>query len=143
MILKKVKKDDTIKAIYKSSNILASEFNTLTNNLEIIFNRGDKYLYKGVTVNDYTRFEIAESQGKVLNSHIKVYPFEQLEKIDPQTIINEINEIAKAELKALGEGIVVELQKAIEEFSQTGNYSKQILNNIQYLISRYQTDGNE
>lgn len=98
MIIKRIEKDDEIIATYDSSNILASKLNTKTNNLTIIFKQGRQYLYENVSKTDYMRFEIAESQGKVLNSHIKQYSTKQLEQINPDDIIKEVNLIKKEEL---------------------------------------------
>lgn len=96
MILKRQEKDGQIKAIYESSNILASTYDKATKDLTIIFNKGAKYKYPQVENTDYTRFELADSQGVVFNSHIKKYSFERLEDVDPNVIITEIN-TAKAE----------------------------------------------
>lgn len=142
MILKKVEKENVVKAIYKSSNILASEYNKDTKELNIIFNRGAKYVYKGVNATDYTRFEIAESQGKVFSSHIKSHEFERLEDIDPSKIVDEVNNIAAAELKALGEGITKAMEQAVKEFGKNETHNKATLNNLQYLMARYINESN-
>jgi hypothetical protein len=54
MILKRVEKDDEIKAMYNSSNILASTYNKKTSELTLIFKRGAQYKYKDVAMTDYT-----------------------------------------------------------------------------------------
>jgi len=143
MILKKVEKENVVKAIYKSSNILASEYNRDTKELNIIFNRGAKYRYTDVNPTNYTRFEIAESQGKVFNSHIKnKHVDERLEDIDPTKIVDEVNTIAAAELKALGEGITKAMEKAVKEFNKSEIHVRPTLNNLQYLIARYINESN-
>lgn len=102
MVLKRKEEKNIIKAMYDSSNILASIYNRDTNDLTLIFNKGTQYKYPNVTMTDYTRFELAESQGKVFNSHIKQYVFEKLEEIiDPATFINEIQTLKEAENEAL------------------------------------------
>ena len=90
MILKKQEKDNIIKAIYDSSNILASIYNKENMDLTLIFKKGAQYKYPNVTLTDYTSFEIAESQGIVFNSHIKKYTFEKLQEINPSELITEI-----------------------------------------------------
>jgi hypothetical protein len=71
MLLKRVEKENIVKSIYDSSNILASKYDKTTKDLTITFKRGAQYKYIGVSSSDYMRFETAESQGAILNSHIK------------------------------------------------------------------------
>ena len=101
MILKRIEKDTIIKALYDSSNVLGSVYNTQTNDLDLIFKSGQKYRYKGVSKSDYMRLEIAESQGQVFNTHIKKYAFEKLDKVDPTKILEEANDIKVQETKML------------------------------------------
>lgn len=143
MILKRVEKDNLVKAIYKSSNILASTYDKSNNNLTITFNRGTQYTYKGVSVTDYTRFEIAESQGKILNSHIKKYEFDKGEDIDPAKIIEQIREMVNAELKAFEEGIVKKMDELISTYNKKEVMDDKLLSTIQYMISKYQKEKNE
>jgi hypothetical protein len=100
MILKKQEKGSVIKAMYDSSNILASIYDKETKDLTIIFNKGTQYKYPNVKTTDYTRFELAESQGQIFNSHIKSYSFEKLDAIDPSNILDEVSDIKEAESKA-------------------------------------------
>jgi hypothetical protein len=100
MILKKVEKNEKTKAIYSSSNICASVYDNVSGDLTLIFNNGGQYKYPNVSETDYTRFELADSQGVVLNSHIKKYAFEKLDKVDPSAILAEITELKDAEKKA-------------------------------------------
>lgn len=101
MILKRQEKDGLIKAMYNSSNIVASIYNSKNNNLEVIFKSGTKYRYDGVTKSDYMRFEIADSQGKVFESHIKKYPTSKLENVDITKILDETTSLKKQEHDAL------------------------------------------
>ena len=90
-------KDNVIKAMYNSSNIIASIYNKETSDLILIFNKGSQYKYPNVKSSDYTRFELAESQGKVFNSHIKAYSFEKLDNINPEAILTEVDDLKKSE----------------------------------------------
>ena len=96
MLLKKEIKDDKIVSLYKSSNIASSTYDQSNNELIVVFKTGGQYLYEGVSVTDYTRFEIDESQGKVLISHIIKYPFKKLDNVDTQPINQEIEETYNA-----------------------------------------------
>jgi hypothetical protein len=99
MILKKQEKDNVVKAIYASSNICASTYNKTNKDLTIIFNNGGQYKYANVSETDYTRFELADSQGNVFNSHIKKHDFEKLDKVDAAQILNEVTSLKEAEQK--------------------------------------------
>lgn len=91
-ITKKIK-GTIIECLYKSSNVLGSEYDTSKNELAIIFKNGLKYKYKNVPFEEYTRFEIAESQGKQFNMEIrKNREFEKSEQVDTTRIIAEIKQ---------------------------------------------------
>lgn len=123
MLLKKVEKDNVIKAMYDSSNILASIYNKETSDLTLIFNKGSQYKYPNVKSTDYTRFEIAESQGKVFNSHIKAYSFEKLDAIDPVNIIKEVTDLKTAEAKALLKGMSSKLINQMNRICFNSTYN--------------------
>ncbi len=93
MILKKQEMDTVTKAIYDSSNICASTYDRANRNLTIIFNNGGQYKYANVSETDYTRFELADSQGAIFNSHIKKYAFEKLGKVDASSLLTEITSL--------------------------------------------------
>lgn len=109
MILKRIEKDGIIKALYDSSNVLGSIYNSQSSDLDLIFKSGQKYRYKNVSKSDYMRLEIAESQGQVFNTHIKKYAFEKLDKVDPSKILEEADDLKAKESKALYEAKKIEL----------------------------------
>ena len=88
LVDKVIQEDGTIECLYKSSNILVSEWNEKTQKLIITFNYGGKYAYHNVNYKDYLRFEADESQGKVFVKHIKIHKTENLGKVDT-TILRE------------------------------------------------------
>lgn len=98
MILKKVEKNEKTKAIYSSSNICASTYDNVSGNLVLIFNNGGQYQYDGVSKTDYMRFEMADSQGSVMNTHIKKYPTTKLDKVDTTEILREVKELTDASM---------------------------------------------
>ena len=146
MLLKRQEKDNIIKAMYDSTNILASIYNRDTNDLTLIFNKGTQYKYPKVSMTDYTRFELAESQGKVFNTHIKQYAFEKLEgTIDPALLITEIQSIKVDEAKALLEGKqlgVVKLMKGLL-IDETKSFTEEQLKPLQDAITNYLTELNK
>ena len=102
MILKRQEKDTIIKALYDSSNVLASTYDTESCDLTIIFKSGTQYKYSNVSKSDYMRFEIAESQGKVFNTHIKKYAFEKLDNFtNVNLLVEELDKLKKQEETAL------------------------------------------
>jgi len=99
MILKRREKNNEIKAIYDSSNIIASIFNTEPNELQLIFKSGIKYKYPNVSKSDYMRLETADSQGVIFNTHIKKYIFEKLGNVDISKILDEGKSIREQEFE--------------------------------------------
>jgi hypothetical protein len=68
-----------IKNQIKSSNIKSTEYDTETKDLVIEFNNGVKYKYDNVPHQVYTKFRLAESQGKFFTTDIaKNYQYKKL-----------------------------------------------------------------
>ncbi len=100
MLLKKQTQDGIISAIYASSSILASTYDTANGNLTITFKVGSQYQYSNVSEADYVRFEVDDSQGIILNTHIKKYPFLKLPNTDVKLLTEEISELKAAVVKS-------------------------------------------
>ncbi len=142
MILKKQEKDNKIKAMYSSSNICASIFDKTTKDLVIIFNNGGQYKYPSIETTDYTRFEIAESQGAVFNTHIKKYTnFEKLDKVDVSLILKEVEELKQAEDTTTLNNIVKSMLEAmngvIGGYISSGKINPDLLTKVQTKIDSY------
>lgn len=139
MILKRVEKENIVKAMYDSSNILASIYDNTTNDLSLIFKGGRKYKYANVSKSDYMRFEIAESQGDVFNTHIKKYSFERLEDVDPTRIITEAEDLKTLEDNALLRGKQTELMAKMNTvIISEGNESfNKLLLDLQIILNDY------
>ncbi|TXG86578.1 MAG: KTSC domain-containing protein [Spirochaetes bacterium] len=143
MILKKQEKNGKIKAMYSSSNICASIYDTTTNELTLIFNNGGQYKYTGVSNTDYMRFEIADSQGSVMNTHIKKYPFTKLDKVDTTEILKEVEELSKqmepevtpemATKQMLGN-----MTEILDKFIKNGNITASSLGLLKVSMSQYE-----
>lgn len=114
MLLKKQIKENLTKVLYDSSNILASTYDTTTNDLTIIFKSGTQYKYSNVSTSDYMRFETADSQGVVFNTHIKKYPTEKLEAVDVTQILTEATKIKTIEEEELAKGKRLKLIKLMK-----------------------------
>lgn len=121
MILKRKEKNNIVKAIYESSNIVASTYDTNTEDLVLIFKSGTQYRYSNVSKSDYMRFEIAESQGKVFNTHIKKYVFEKLENFDPSELLVEVEKLSNQEKTAV---IDAKRKEVINRLSYVHNLSQ-------------------
>ena len=78
-ILKEEIKGTKILNEIKSSNIKKTEYDTETKNLVVEFNNGLKYEYEDVPHQTYTKFRLAESQGKFFTTDIsKVFKYKKL-----------------------------------------------------------------
>ena len=63
----------------KSSNIKKTEYDTETKDLVVEFNNGAKYQYDNVPHQVYTKFRLAESQGKFFTTDIaKKYSYKKV-----------------------------------------------------------------
>ena len=141
MILKRQEKDNLVKAIYSSSNICASTYDKSTKNLVIIFSKGGQYEYTGVSESDYMRFERADSQGAVMNTHIKKYPFSKLADVDTKTIINEISTLKVADEKikidAAAAAMVDKMKAVITYYDTTEGVESGLLSKLKDAIAEY------
>ena len=137
MILERVEKDELVKAIYESSNIVASTYNKSDKNLNIVFKNGGSYTYQNVPETDYMRFETAESQGKILNTQIKRYAFLKHDTIDTDDYLKKIKDLKKSELKALADGLIIEMTEAVAYSQSNGVFNDGSLERITKMIELY------
>ena len=143
MILKKQEKNGKIKAMYLSSNICASIYDTITNDLTLIFNNGGQYSYHGVSNTDYMRFEIADSQGSVMNTHIKKYPYTKLDKVDTTEILKEVAELSKDVEPEVTPEIATKqllgtMTEILDKYIKNGNVTMSLLGLLKVSISQYE-----
>jgi hypothetical protein len=59
-----------IEVVINSSNLKSAKYNTETEDLSVTFNSGAIYEYNKVPWNKFTKFRMAESQGKYFNENI-------------------------------------------------------------------------
>lgn len=130
MILKRVETDEKIKAIYESSNILASTYEPNKKDLTIIFKRGASYTYKNVDKTDYFRFETADSQGEVLNKHIKKYDTIKNDVVDVKKIEDEILNLREEEINKYKGEVVDYLKNIVETWDMSGKLKSDDLDRI-------------
>jgi hypothetical protein len=95
MVLLKEEKEGVVSCIYKSSNILASNYDQNKKELNITFKEGRNYTYSGVEYKEYLRFEIAESQGEIFSKHIKKHDTKKNDNVDVKEILSKISELTK------------------------------------------------
>ena len=137
MILERVEKDELVKAIYESSNVLASTYNRNDKNLNVVFKNGGNYTYQNVSETDYMRFETAESQGKVLNTQIKRYAFLKHDPVDTDDYLKKIKDLKESELKALIDGLIIEMEEAVAYSQTNGTFNDGSLDKITRMIELY------
>ena len=66
----------------KSTSLKSASYDTLSENLRVMFNNGTTYEYKGVPSKTFTKFRLAKSQGKFFNENIsKNYTYKKLKSI--------------------------------------------------------------
>lgn len=143
MLLKRTQKENVIEATYDSSNILSSKYDKDSKNLTITFKRGAQYVYMGVSSSDYLRFETAESQGAILNSHIKSYSFEKGEVVDAKLIEEEINKLKQEEIRLKQQSIIDDMELIINSFDVDSEFNQTKLMNLVNKIQKHFNPDNE
>jgi hypothetical protein len=137
MILTRVEKEKSVDCLFDSSNIIASSYNNESRDLTITFKRGAQYVYKNVNARDYLRFETADSQGKVLNTHIKSYEYSKLPDVNTEILINEIN-IAKEKGMSEEETTLLEnMGKFIEYHENKSEINLELLDRLDAMIKGF------
>lgn len=70
---------ETINVSIKSSNLTYASYNTTQKVLKVTFNNGSIYEYYDVPWKIFTKFRMAESQGKYFNTDIsKSYKYKKI-----------------------------------------------------------------
>ena len=63
----------------ESSNIVRTQYDTITKKMIAEFKNGARYEYNDVPHQTYTQFRMSESQGNFFNKNIsKTYPYKKL-----------------------------------------------------------------
>ena len=137
MVLERVENDGLVKAIYESSNIVASSYNKVKKDLNITFKHGGNYTYQGVAETDYIRFETAESQGKVLNSNLKKYSYLKHDKVDVNEILEEITKLNDAEIFAMEDGVIKSMRIMVSDFENEGIFNTELLDKLSNMVKLY------
>lgn len=146
MLVKRIEKNDLIKAMYASSTICASTYDKKTKDLTVIFNNGGRYKYSNVSLTDYTRVETAESNGTSFNTYIKknYTNFEKLDALDDnkiKAILAEIKELTpeteKIDLPTSQKNMLESMSKLISEYIKTGVVDTKILTDVTENITTY------
>lgn len=139
MLIKKNDTGDIVKSYYNSSNLLTSEYNKKNKTLLIVFKHGGSYQYKNVPITDFTRFEMADSQGVELNKTIKPkYPFEKVDSGDIKIIEEEIKQLNLEDLKDEQGIIISKMNEIIHIWEEDVLFDNDKLKNLFSLIENYQ-----
>jgi len=137
MLIKRNEKGDNVEVLYNSSNILASSWDKTTHNLTITFKRGVQYIYKDVRPTDYTRFELAESQGVELNKRIKnVYTYEKLSNVDTGDLVKEIYAYQQEEMGDVGKNLITAMKSFIVSHQNKNTIDLKEVENIEFFINK-------
>ena len=140
MLIRKTITGDNVKSFYDSSNLMMSEYNKTTKGLTITFKNGGAYLYEDVSIKDYYRFEIADSQGVALNKTIKpLHVCKKLEGGDINLIQEEIKKIKLEELKELQLSIIYAMKNIVLDWDVSNESFDDVkLNNLLKITKTYQ-----
>ena len=135
MLLKRTEENGIIEALYESSNILSSKYDG--KDLTIVFKRGASYTYNDVSRSDYTRFEMADSQGVVMNKYIKQYSFTKNDVVNEDVIVKEITEAKEAEVTAFEGGLISQMKTMVDAFDANERLDGKQLAKLTEMIIKY------
>jgi hypothetical protein len=135
MLLNRTEKDGVVSAHYDSSNILASKWNG--KDLTVIFKHGASYTYNDVSKTDYTRFELAESQGVILNTKIKAYSFSKNDGVDADAVLKEIEDGKAEVLQKFEEGVVDQMRLISSAYEANPVLSKVSLEQLAGMLIKH------
>lgn len=137
MLIKRNDKGNKVEVLYDSSNILASSWDKTTNDLIVTFKRGAQYSYKNVRPTDYTRFELAESQGVELNKRIKnVYDYEKLEDVDTAELVKEIYAYKQEEMSKAEQNLIAAMKTFLSSHDGQNSIDIKELENVEFFINK-------
>lgn len=130
MLIKRTEKDGIITAVYESSNIMLSTYNTKTEMLSIVFKGAMEYFYEDVSKIDYHKFELADSQGKVFRKYFTEHKCTKGGRVDLDLLIEQVNNAKKEEVTNL-EANITEVAKKLA----TNGVSDNTLDDMVTLIN--------
>jgi hypothetical protein len=84
-------KGETVTCLYKSANILQTEYNMNTRILEVTFRTGQKYRYHAVTPMEHAGMQIAESAGKYLHKTFTAKKYEKLGTVLVEHLLKRVD----------------------------------------------------
>ena len=99
MFIDRKENEGIISCLFKSSNILASDYNQEKKELTITFNAGRSYTYSDINHKDYTRFELAESQGEIFSKYIKKYTTKRNPDVNPTELLTKVSTIINEQIR--------------------------------------------
>lgn len=124
MLIKKTEENGVSNCLYESSNLVASIFDKNSKDLSIIFGNGTKYTYSNVSTVDYLAFEMADSQGKFLNSNIKKYSVVKNDPVDIEEFKKQILEVRKVDELNLKLGIINRFKDVVNRFENHDTFDE-------------------
>jgi KTSC domain len=146
MLVKRLEKSGKIKAMYSSSTICASIFDTATKDLVVIFNNGGQYKYPNVADSDYMRLEMAESSGNVFNTYIKkkYTNFEKMESLESdriKAILTEVEELKPKEpemtVEMASKQMIANMLDIVSKYVETSSIDTALLSSLEEKLTKF------
>jgi len=160
MIVKRLEKNGKIKAMYSSSTICGSIYDTTTKELTVIFNNGGQYKYADVAASDYMRFETADSNGTIFNTYIKkkYMTYQKLDNLNEASLASLLKEVeqlktveekSKEEVKNslsnddIGKKMLESMIDLLGSYVATGKVDYELLRKVETKIVEYNKVANQ
>lgn len=135
MLINRSVDGNLIFSTYQSSNILSSIYNSDSKYLKIIFTNGGVYGYEQVSPTDFTRFELADSQGAVFNKVIKKYSATKLDAMSVDVIKRDVAIKKKADIKLIVSDFIIDVNSVLS--SCGADCDESVVNSINKLTISY------
>jgi hypothetical protein len=84
---------DKITCLYKSANVLQTEYLMSQQLLEVTFRNGLKYRYHAVTPMEHAGMQIAESAGKYLHKTFRPKKYEKIGVVMVEGLLQKVDKI--------------------------------------------------
>lgn len=143
MLLERISKDNLIEALYESSNIMASTYDTTNNQLKIVFKGGAEYIYENVPITDYHKLELADSQGVAFNKYLRSYPFEKGGKVDINMLQERIREVKQQEIDGISNDLVETARQLVSFYDEGASIDEGSLTRLKGLMTLRETKIND
>lgn len=139
MLINRTEQNSVVDALYESSNIISSRYNKTTSELRLIFKSGIEYVYENVTLSDYHKLELSDSQGRAFNKYLRSYKFIKGDKVNIQEVFERIEVVKQEEIDDLTRHIAELATLMSNNYAENGVITESNMGDIVRMIETRNT----